>query len=457
MAEGTDLGKLRNLIGFAIGDPGAYTHETLPGDLARLGLPEPPGTGTKRERIEASLAALPDGRLLAVAENIQAAGLWRQAETRNALQDILWASLGAPEISRKTRRELSRALDLGMLVQRVDRFRDLLGRYWILNDDPFDWLGSSGTGAQIEQHVFRNPGDWDAEDLFEAVGAFDAGDARFARFLEELASGDILLDESLQRQAVDTMNAHLRADRAEMRETGVEGGYPAFTLVSQAMRIRHPKNIIFASVAGKPDIRFLDAIDNDIEVIGNAGDVLVYDRPFGPEGVRWRDLQAWWQDTAKISDETAAKRSLYRRLIRSLPASSPPQRTMFELFYEIHSSAVQDLPALLPEVWLVWDPKTVRQRGPQALLNHRMDFVLILPRGHRVVLEVDGAQHYSTGGRADPALYAVGMRGDRELKLSGYEVFRFGAVELLNRSAARPLLTQFFADLFRRCGVYPSQ
>lgn len=37
--------------------------------------------------------------------------------------------------------------------------------------------------------------------------------------------------------------------------------------------------------------------------------------------------------------------------------------------------------------------------------------------------------------------------------LSGYEVFRFGATELLDRERARALLQQFFADLFRRFEV----
>ena len=44
--------------------------------------------------------------------------------------------------------------------------------------------------GRIEQHVLRNPGDWTAEDLFEHLGAFDAGDARFGRFLEGLVSAD---------------------------------------------------------------------------------------------------------------------------------------------------------------------------------------------------------------------------------------------------------------------------
>ena len=56
-------------------------------------------------------------------------------------------------------------------------------------------------------------------------------------------------------------------------------------------------------------------------------------------------------------------------------------------------------------------------------------------------------------GRPDGTKYADNMRGDRDLKLSGYEVFRFGATELQNRESARILLQQFFSDLFRRFNV----
>jgi very-short-patch-repair endonuclease len=195
-------------------------------------------------------------------------------------------------------------------------------------------------------------------------------------------------------------------------------------------------------------------VDNDIEIVGNANKVLVYDRPIGADGIRWRDLQAWWKDTQQIADDNEAKRSLYQRLARSLPGNSPPQRNLFDLYHEIHGSAVPDLPALLPEIWLHWDHKTAKERGRDALLRFRMDFLLLLPHTQRVVIEVDGAHHFtSPDGRPDGIKYAVNVRGDRDLKLSGYEVFRFGATELQNRASARILLQLFFKDLFRRFSV----
>ena len=104
------------------------------------------------------------------------------------------------------------------------------------------------------------------------------------------------------------------------------------------------------------------------------------------------------------------------------------------------------------------DPKTVQQRGRDALLRFRMDFLLLLPHGERIVLEVDGSSHYASpdGRRPDPAKYADGVPPDRELKLAGYEVFRFGATELQDPEHARVLLQHFFADLFQRFDVTPT-
>lgn len=44
------------------------------------------------------------------------------------------------------------------------------------------------------------------------------------------------------------------------------------------------------------------------------------------------------------------------------------------------------------------------------------------------------------------------MRGYRDLKLSGYEVFRFGAAELADHDRARTLVEDFFHDLYRSTG-----
>ncbi|WP_225884568.1 hypothetical protein [Streptomyces sp. fd1-xmd] len=422
--------------------------------------PNPPDEGTKRERVARSFAQVPDSDLHTVAQLLLANGYASTAQ-RLGIEDVLWAEASPPEIPGRIRRELARSLDLADLVRHEARFMGMLSRFWVLADEMSSlvdaFFGSPGPSLKrdIEQHVFRNPGDWSTEDLFEHLGAFEAGDARFARFLEALVSADVLLDEAAQRHLVAAINTHVRSAAIELRETGTEGGYPRFSMVSTRLaQNRKPKNIIFASLT-KPDIRFQSAMDNDIEIVGNRDDSLVYDRPTPEDGLRWRDLQTWWQDKHEIPTEADAKTSLYRRLRHSLPDNSPGQHNLFACYHQILGTKVYDHPVLLPEVWLHWDHQAVRERGPQALLRSRMDFLLLLPHGQRIVLEVDGSQHYTRdrGQRPDTAKYAETMAADRDLKLRGYEVFRFGHDELKDATAARGLLEQFLPALFQRFNV----
>jgi hypothetical protein len=77
---------------------------------------------------------------------------------------------------------------------------------------------------------------------------------------------------------------------ARTAEAGEDGGYPVFAVVTTGnARNRNPKTLVFASTK-KPDIRLRSVIDHDIEIIGNAQDYLVYDRPLTADGIRWCDL-----------------------------------------------------------------------------------------------------------------------------------------------------------------------
>ena len=138
--------------------------------------------------------------------------------------------------------------------------------------------------------------------------------------------------------------------------------------------------------------------------------------------------------------------------MNSLPKTSPPQQLLFKSFFEHFRERVPSLPALVPEVWLHYDPKTVRERGKEALLRQRMDYLMLLPAGVRIVLEVDGQHHYSSDGRAAPKRYAELVYADRELKLCGYDVYRFGASELKGGTGRR-LVASFFDELFRKHGI----
>jgi hypothetical protein len=306
----------------------AGTHDMLPGLCADLALPAPPSEGSKRERFAASFDALAEDYLPTVAERLLSRRSLRASE-RNELQELLWDGCG-PSVPKRFRREVSRAIETLELFLDRRRFDELLDRLWVLQDDALlGWVDEFSLKDAIEQYVHRNPGDWPAETLFDKLGAFDCSDRRFGLFLEGLASADVRPDESAQRSFVAAVNKPLAACRVELRETGNDGGYPVFTLVSTAAGPRgRPKNLIFASSV-KPDLRFRDAVDNDIEIVTNADRVLVYDRAIGVDGLRWRDLQAWWAETKGFTDAGEAKKDLYGRLRESLPQSSPPQGRLF--------------------------------------------------------------------------------------------------------------------------------
>ncbi len=280
------------------------SHREISEILARLGLPDPATGGTKLERVQASLASIEDADLARVAELILLEPYVLERSTRNAIQDVLWAGRETLDIPKRTRREIARALDLADLVYAPDRFMAALDEWWVLDDDPLSsFLGNNlnSLRGRIQQHVLCNPDDWSTEELFENLGAYDSGNTRFARCLEALVSAEAIPDDAAQRRAVEVMNPHLRAIGAELGETGSDGGYPVFTVVDTHTPRHSPKNLIFASPT-KPDLRLSDALDNDIEIL-NPDDVLIYDRPIAADGLRWRELQAWWMATRELPDE----------------------------------------------------------------------------------------------------------------------------------------------------------
>ncbi|HEX3615000.1 MAG TPA: hypothetical protein VHU61_00565, partial [Solirubrobacteraceae bacterium] len=73
-----------------------------------------------------------------------------------------------------------------------------------------------------------------------------------------------------------------------------------FTVVSlSASPSSRPKNLIFGS-PNKPDLRLRDAVSNDVEIVTNADEYLIYDRPITSDGValhaqRQGSLQIGWQ------------------------------------------------------------------------------------------------------------------------------------------------------------------
>lgn len=215
-----------------------------------------------------------------------------------------------------------------------------------------------------------------------------------------------------------------------------------------------PKNLIFAADGPKPDLVLLDSVNNDISIVKNAQYCLVYDQAIDSNrGLSFQALVDWWAAKHEISNAKEAANGLYQRLEACL---NPPERALLGGYKRLLRLHGFGLPALIPQVYLHYDPKSVRQRlaeDGKRLERQRMDFLLLLPGQHRVVIELDGIQHYSDNGEAKPARYAAMMQEDRRLRLSGYEVYRFGGHEFRDLEAGKGTAESFFAQLLGRYGV----
>lgn len=213
------------------------------------------------------------------------------------------------------------------------------------------------------------------------------------------------------------------------------------------------KNLIFAANGPKPQIVLRDAMNNDIQIVENAEYCLVYEDPIPAEGLRFSRLVTWWRAREQLGeavDERKAGLALHNCL-RASP-DSPAEEVVFDAYASRYRTSF-DVPALIPQVYLHYDPYDQRSRRRSAigspLIRQRMDFLLLFSDRRRVVIEVDGKQHYASGDRANPELYAQMVADDRRLRLAGYEVYRFGGAELFG-AASRPMVEEFFDQLASR-------
>ena len=351
-----------------------------------------------------------------------------------------------------TRRAIIRELEqLGNLSGHLGVV-DFLSRVWPLPEmrrpDAESFGGTVTVADAIDRHMVRND-DWTTSDLFEELGARGVSDRRFGKCLEMVVA-PLVRDEPDQQRYAEKINGHLARAGYALRPVEEQSGYPVYRLVALVGGVAgKAKNLIFAANGPKPELVLIDAVSNDIKIVRNEEFCLVFDDPIPSRGLLWTDLVAWWARKNGLNPavrETAV--SLYKRLAQSL--ASPPEKLLFRTYFRSLDSLGGGLPALVPQVYLHYDPYTQRERrGDQLLPRQRMDFLILLSHLHRIVIEVDGKQHYADGDHASPARYAEMVSADRDLKLTGYEIFRFGGAEL-DGEAGEARVVAFFQRLFEK-------
>jgi hypothetical protein len=129
-----------------------------------------------------------------------------------------------------------------------------------------------------------------------------------------------------------------------------ESGYPIFAFRPVVRGVAgRPNNLVFASPGPKPELGFVDAINNDIVILSGQESCLIYARSIGSNGLLWSDLVAWWSGLAPGGNAAG----LGARLQQSLG-----EKNLFGTYFKKYRPALgEGPPALLPQVYLHYDPE----------------------------------------------------------------------------------------------------
>jgi len=336
-------------------------------------------------------------------------------------------------------------------------------------------FGMKSAIDDIRQHMDNND-DWDYEYLFfEYLDLLNADEQDFKYFLEQYVHPSVRrFDWDNDKKAkipfenikcVEIINKYLTGEGYELKPTDQIAGLAIYSVVSLNPGVKgNIKNIVFAAKY-KPEIVFNDALNNDIRITKNADCCLIYNRPIPADGVKWNDLVEWYAEENAIVEYS--EKTFIIRLCDCLDSSykkqgakSGPESLMLQAYYDLKKEKNLNPPALIPQVYLYYDPQTIEQRGYKLFEHQKMDFLMIFSHRDRIVIEIDGKQHYSDGEKAEPKLYANMVRAHREMSLYGYDVYRFGGYEFLGATEDENRkqevlgdIKQFYIRLFRKYGI----
>jgi very-short-patch-repair endonuclease len=438
-----------------------------------LGLPmeDPDGLG-KHNYLRNVTAAATDEVVVSAARHMLNAypgtrGKPSESDLQSIQDDLWWIeSQGVQRISNVTRYRIAESVD-GVRFWGRFNLREFFAPVlpgianqipFRAGDDGYLYQGSEslllGTFFQEFQTIPTQIPRISSIECFRSIGLANWPDQRFCLLAERIVNPEVQ-PADIQRQLVARLAEALQHDGFELRQEGQQGGLPVYRVRRKTSGVLgSPKYIIFASSGPKPDIVIDDAVSMDIRVVRYADQCLIYDQPPPNGDLTWEMLIEWWCKTKGASSNDAdMRRDIGHRLRASL--QSDPEKFMFDTYFKVFRPKLgTSLPALLPQVYLHYDPRSISERGKPVLVRQRMDFLMLLRNAARIVVEIDGIQHYADeDSRAAPRRYAEMVAEDRRIRALGYEVYRFGGAEFVVPERASQTIVDFFEELFTRHGV----
>jgi very-short-patch-repair endonuclease len=383
-----------------------------------------------------------------------------------AIQDNLWwiENNGVQKISNVTRYKIAESIENIPFWGRLsisEFFAPILPNHSPMRVGVDGHLYMQAEGEAFFNSVFSptslNPPPISTAEFFRKIGISNWPDERLFLVLERIVHPEIQ-HANLQQKLVIQFNLLLKQENFELKQEGSEGGSPIYKVRKIGTGVQGtPKYIIFASIGIKPDIVIDDTINMDIRITQHSDQCLVYDQPPPDGDLTWQMLLEWWSKKRGTNHADGnVRQELGMRLRSSL--QSEPERIFFDTYFKMVKPKYGiRLPALLPQIYLHYDPRNRNEREKPLLVRQRMDFLLLLRNATRVVIEVDGMQHYAEeNGTASPIRYAEMVSEDRCIRILGYEIYRFGVGEIKSDDQkAYQIISTFFDDLFAHHKITP--
>ena len=282
--------------------------------------------------------------------------------------------------------------------------------------------------------------DWEFNYLFDTVlDLLNVSDDKFIHFCEQYVNpifkrrrrneDDEWVD--ITQECVDAINRGLSDVGLSLQPAEQVAGRIKYKVLPINPGAQEPiKNIIFAAKY-KPDIVLDDVLANGIKVV-NANGALIYDQGIPMNGISWEALVNWYEQLTQGNTEKQMI-DLFDNCL-----DSKAEKMFCKVYISYVAAHGKHIPALIPQVYMYYDPKTKAQREWQIFEHQKMDFMMIISPSQRVVFEIDGYQHYAEDDEvpgtfhkhyASPARYADMVKAHREMSLAGYDVYRFGGRE----------------------------
>lgn len=100
------------------------------------------------------------------------------------------------------------------------------------------------------------------------------------------------------------------------------------------------------------------------------------------------------------------EKSFTERLWKSVEhCDSPIEKDLFISYLELVEELGDEIPALLSQVYLYYDSKVQRERTVKIFDHQCMDFLMLFSDSRRVVIELDGVQHYGVKSQIAGGMY----------------------------------------------------